>query len=110
MVTENEQKLNDILKKLVAHELVPETLSETRGTNSRGNEVVVKGKWRLGDLLFGYEIQEGRKYGTATVEQEGSDVTFDLTGCGLVLRDIVFSLRFPQTRSRKKASKQEEVK
>lgn len=111
MVTENEQKLMDILTGIKAGKVVPEVLAATEGTNSRGKTCIVTGKWRVQGLLFEYTVEDGRKYGTATVSTEGSDIAFDLLGCNGLLRDIVYQLRFPKAprASKPKAAPKEEV-
>lgn len=110
MISENEKKLIDIRTKLASRELTAETIEETRGTNNRGHETVLQGKWKVGGLLFEYRIGEGRKYGAASVmDLDGQDEDFDLTGCQGVLRDIVFSLRHPETRRKQKESKENQT-
>ncbi len=102
MNTEHEQKLTEILGLVKTGKAEIGTISETRGSNSRGHDAVIRGKWKVGGLVFGYKIEEGRKYGIATVEEEGSQVDYDLTGCNGLLRDIVYLLRHPVAKKEKK--------
>lgn len=93
--TEFENALNAILAGVKSGTADVETLLEERGTDARGKDAVLAGKWKIGDYVFSYTIPAGRKYGKSSVERTGSDLAVDTFGVDKTVMCVVYFLRNP---------------
>ena len=104
--TELETLFNKILKGLNDKTIAVETIKETRGTDVKGKDAILEGEWKIEGYTFKYSVPQGKKYGKASVEKEGSDAAVDTYGIDKTLVDIVYRLRNPKPAKVKKESKE----
>ena len=68
-------------------------------------------QWRIGKYVFSHTIAEGRKYGKATVIEDGKpDVALDTNGFDKVVMCIVYFLRNPKPAKKERAKKEKPTK
>lgn len=101
--TETENTFATILETVKKGTAKIETVKSVIGKDAKGKDAVIDGEWKVAGYTFKYSVPEGKKYGKATVEQEGSDVAIDTFGIDKTIMCIVYFLRNPKTsRSTKK--------
>lgn len=97
---ENEKLFNSILDALKKGTAEIETVKSVVGKDAKGKDAIIDGEWKVSGYTFKYFIPDGKKYGKATVEKDGSDAAVDTCGLDKVIMCIVYVLRHPMKKKK----------